>query len=317
MQKGIKESTYIVDGEKYTKFGTTTPEAVSNALNIKELTLNGNKEQLNFWNQMDYPFLLDKTAVELFRFIIDSGDNDRISTVLKSMVSDRQTLTKSINILQGEINVLDGDIDRIENNLKELEDKNKEAMNLVNLQPKVSRYNILKQIKSKLDNINTQKSDVEGKFNIVSSNLSSIKSNAVNIISIFGNKNTLDSIFIKLHKIISDTSDISEDLNRLKVIKGANDITYNKLNGYMSIKNTIDNIKLKLSEIKLIKLPEVNLDSIKLNSLVLCKNNINDIKDKLVCIDSNESSCKKTIDLYSELLGLFKVCPLCGSELHF
>lgn len=39
LQKG-KDSFYSVDGEKYSKYGTNTPEEVSNALGIRELILN-------------------------------------------------------------------------------------------------------------------------------------------------------------------------------------------------------------------------------------------------------------------------------------
>ena len=42
LQKG-KDSFYMVDGEKYSKYGTNTPEEVSKVLGIKELVLNGNK----------------------------------------------------------------------------------------------------------------------------------------------------------------------------------------------------------------------------------------------------------------------------------
>ena len=111
LQKSVKDSVYIIDGEKYTKFGTSTPEAVYNALNIKELVLNGNKEQLNFWDQMTYPFLLDRSGVELFRFIVDSGDEDQVSQALKNIVADRQAISKNITILQGSIETIDDEIE--------------------------------------------------------------------------------------------------------------------------------------------------------------------------------------------------------------
>ena len=110
LQKGSKEAVYMVDGEKYTKFGTTTPEPVINSTNIKELTLNGNKEHLNFWEQMEYPFLLDRSPVELFRFIVDSGDDDQITKALKTMVTDRQQISRDIDQMQGSINTVDTEI---------------------------------------------------------------------------------------------------------------------------------------------------------------------------------------------------------------
>lgn len=49
---------------------------------------------------MEYPFLLDKSPIELFRFIIDSGEDDQISKALKDMVSDRQSISKDITSLE-------------------------------------------------------------------------------------------------------------------------------------------------------------------------------------------------------------------------
>lgn len=70
-QKGAS-TMYVVNGEKYNKAGRSTPEEVENALNIRDLVINGNKERLNFWEQMDKPFLLDRSPTDLFRFIVDS-----------------------------------------------------------------------------------------------------------------------------------------------------------------------------------------------------------------------------------------------------
>lgn len=43
---------------------------------------------------MNYPFLLDKSSTELFKFIVDSGDNNKVSVALKNLVKDRQRYRK-------------------------------------------------------------------------------------------------------------------------------------------------------------------------------------------------------------------------------
>lgn len=70
-QKGAS-TTYMVNGERYGKAGREIPPEVSEALDMKELEINGRNERLNFWKQMDKPFLLDRTPTELFRFIVDT-----------------------------------------------------------------------------------------------------------------------------------------------------------------------------------------------------------------------------------------------------
>ena len=70
-QKGAS-TTYMINGKRFGKAGREIPVEVSEALNMRELSVNGKNERLNFWKQMDKPFLLDRTPTELFRFIVDS-----------------------------------------------------------------------------------------------------------------------------------------------------------------------------------------------------------------------------------------------------
>ena len=72
------ETIYLIDGQQYNKPGRAQLNEVNDALDIKQLEINGVNEQLNFWDQMDKPFLLDRTPTELFRFIVDSGKDDNI-----------------------------------------------------------------------------------------------------------------------------------------------------------------------------------------------------------------------------------------------
>ena len=101
-QKG-KNSMYKVDGVTYQKVGRTQLPEVARSLNIRELNLNGSNEQINFWDQMEKPFLLDRSETELFRFIVDSGKDNNIMQASKSLVSDRQSITKEITMIEGMI----------------------------------------------------------------------------------------------------------------------------------------------------------------------------------------------------------------------
>ena len=211
-KKGLKDSIYLVDGEKYTKFGTNTPEVVSNSLNIKELELNGNKEQLNFWDQMDYPFLLNRSGGDLFKFIVDSGDNDQVSKALKSMVSDRQQISKDIDVLQGSINLIDTDIANLSNELESLKDKVDVSNDIISLRPKVLRYTYMNQIKSKLNSIKTEQTDLLNKKDIVDKVYNNYCIIDGSLSDLNSKINVLNDKFIKLSSIIGDLSDIEESL---------------------------------------------------------------------------------------------------------
>ena len=230
LQKGMKESVYMVDGEKYTKFGTTTPEAVSNALNIKELTLNGNKEQLNFWDQMNYPFLLDKSAVELFRFIIDSGDNDQISKALKSMVSDRQGLSKEIDQLQGSINTVDQDIELLEKNIEQAGPILEACTKVLELQVQVAKLNRLKEIKNQLQLIESQKTELKDKYDLSISTVKLWRDFQGALKPVLERFIDLRGKFIRLHNLIGDMADLDENRAILESIKNLKPIDTTKLN---------------------------------------------------------------------------------------
>ena len=319
LQKSNKDSVYLIDGEKYTKFGTTTPEAVSKALNIKELTLNGNKEQLNFWDQMNYPFLLDRTAVELFRFIIDSGDDDQISKALKNMVSDRQQISKDINILQGSINSVDNRL----NSLKEDLDKSKSiidaANSIIDLQVKVAKLNSMKFIKTSLDNIKQNEQLVKPKLDKSKIEFDNLEQLNYSLNLLNQRYNTLSDILIKLDNIIGSESDINERLVKINRIFNIDLSKTSKLFRMKEIFKTINYINDRKNELE--KHPhdfyDINIDEyrIKLNSLKEISRNLDLINEKNTENSKTLENIDVKLDEIIKLKGLFDICPVCGSTI--
>ena len=319
LQKGLKESVYLVDGEKYTKFGTTTPPVVSNALNIKELVLNGNKEQLNFWDQMNYPFLLDKTPVELFRFIIDSGDSDKISQVLKDMVSDRQVISKEIDQLQGSINLIDTDIDTYEKQLEVAKPIIEACNNIIALQDRISRLNSLKTIKTNLDNISQQVELINNNEKRLEANLN-IWSNFNQSIKIMSQKhNILKDTFIRLHTIIGDLSDSEEKLLDLAKIKDLDIIDVSGLVSMKNIHQDIITIRSKLESLDTVSIINYTGSKDDIDKLFLLKSyqlaGIN-IHKKYTEYDKALSEASANKDKFIEFKKLFDICPVCGQKIH-
>lgn len=319
LQKGLKESVYLVDGEKYTKFGTTTPPVVSNTLNIKELVLNGNKEQLNFWDQMNYPFLLDKTPVELFRFIIDSGDSDKISQVLKDMVSDRQVISKEIDQLQGSINLIDTDIDTYEKQLEVAKPIIEACNNIIALQDRISRLNSLKTVKTNLDNISQQVELINNNEKRLEANLN-IWSNFNQSIKIMSQKhNILKDTFIRLHTIIGDLSDSEEKLLDLAKVKDLDIIDVSGLVSMKNIHQDIITIRSKLESLDTISIINYTGSKDDIDKLFLLKNyqlaGINTYK-KYTEYDKALSEASANKDKFIEFKKLFDICPVCGQKIH-
>ena len=319
LQKGLKESVYFVDGQKYTKFGTTTPPAVSEALNLKELVLNGNKEQLNFWDQMEYPFLLDKSSVELFRFIIDAGENDQISQVLKSMVSDRQGISKEIDQLQGSLNLLDLDIDNYTNQLKAAKPILEAADKIIELQSKVATLNLLKESKKNLEELTKQKETLSKNY-IKSFNTLKIYREFYQAYKVDSDRlNDLKNMFSNLHLLIGDLSDVDYNLIKLSRVKNLPSLNTQNLLRLKDLSNTINNIIEHKNNLRIKPVIKFNYSKKKLDTLNLLKSindNILDDKDTKNKYKIKIETIKTDIINYKEYKNLFDICPVCGSKLN-
>lgn len=112
-----KNTKYKVDNEIFEKIGVNQLEQVATALNIKEVVLGGEKVRLNFSSQFSYPFLLDKTPGQLYKFIVDSAESESLSDVLKDMAKDIKDLDKSIIQNEAQIDILNKQKASLENKL--------------------------------------------------------------------------------------------------------------------------------------------------------------------------------------------------------
>lgn len=112
-----KNTKYKVDNEIFEKIGVNQLEQVATALNIKEVVLGGEKVKLNFSSQFSYPFLLDKTPGQLYKFIVDSAESESLSDVLKDMAKDIKDLDKSIIQNEAQIDILNKQKANLENKL--------------------------------------------------------------------------------------------------------------------------------------------------------------------------------------------------------
>ena len=324
-QKKEGSSKYLVDDKSYSKFGLSTPEEVSIALNIRELILNGNKVQLNFWNQMDKPFLLDKSAGELFKFILDSGENDQLSSVLKAMVTDRQSLNKEADNLQGQITALEDSIDKQQKESDKLVPVIEKANNLID---KKSRYDELNKLKELIQNyfiLDKRIEEHETSLKIIKDkekiynklNLKLFK-NKLDINKDIEDYNQNETQILNVYNDIVNTQNMLDILNRLKL----SELSYliNKIDEYKIILNDIEkysDVILKLTK----AIPSKTLvDKI---PLVENRNKIFDIIEKLYSFSEREfeilnelENLESSYNKIKEIEKLFKVCPLCGHALE-
>lgn len=323
LQKAPKESAYLIDGERYTKFGVTTPQIIADDLNIRELELNGNKEQLNFWDQMNYPFLLDRTSVELFRFIVDSGDDDQVSKALKDMVVDRKTISRDIDIIQGSINTVDLEIDSYKKQLEESKPIIEACNSIIALQSKVSRLNSMKELNKDIENTNTSIREVDLDLSNIDKDLSNINP-VLNSIKLKVDKlNIIKDIYLMLTKINKDKENIDIDLNKINKIANYKSISTDRRNQLLEIYNNINSIKDQENttnkDIELQnKYTNINIEDKvdKLDKYKSISNTIDLIRNDLHKLDEDIKYNNDELNLYNSYSDLFDICPLCGSKLH-
>ena len=83
---------YKVGRAVYQKIGRGQLPVIGEEFGLKEIVVLNSKERLNFWKQMRFPFLLDKTGSQLFEFL--SFSEEGYNVIAKNMKKDLQELVK-------------------------------------------------------------------------------------------------------------------------------------------------------------------------------------------------------------------------------
>ena len=104
--KNEKTAYQFDGGTVQKKVGRNQLSEVSENFNIRDVRMqNGTKMKINFWYQNDKPFLMDKTAGQLYEFLsLSSCDN--YTRVLKTMQTDAKVLDAEIQSISTEIDTL-------------------------------------------------------------------------------------------------------------------------------------------------------------------------------------------------------------------
>ena len=119
-KKGTDKTTYQFDGgEVQQKVGRIQLPEMEQLFNIREVRLQNNQKcRLNFWNQNEKPFLMDKTAGQLYEFLSISYSEKyldalkRMSLDIKDEETETKKLTASIDIVKKELSLKNEILDR-------------------------------------------------------------------------------------------------------------------------------------------------------------------------------------------------------------
>lgn len=284
------KSNYNINGEIYNKIGQTQLLEVADIFNMPEINVGNERFQINFWNQLDKPFLVDKTAYQLFDFISKSKEQEQVDTIKQESDKQVQTYKKSV-----EYNYML--IDRYNKELinKDIITKNLKNLDKFNTKTLEEAVNVLTKTINSLSIINNLNS--------------TIKSIEINLTTINENLNKLYELYTKADKLLKDYSSTEELFMELELLDHtiyscSRVLDTSKLSFYISIKNKL--------EIKFNELEELT------NLLDVIIELLNEYKAIDVNIKTNNKEIKdlnNQIKLLNKELDSYKVCPLCNSSL--
>ena len=279
------KSIYKVDNEVYSKVGRGQPQFVSDLFNIHEVELLRDKVCLNFWDQMQLPFLTDKSATDPYEFLTLDKNTDSYRKVYKQMRDDFSSMEKEKTQLQAELDVLKSDTVKIEKQLSSFGDFDF-------LLTEVLSFSTQQERKDSLILWFTETGCIYRQIVSLQKELFSLSS-----------LSSLDTFY-------SSFSTDSESFSLLSSL----------LSGILSLSSKIEQSTLLLSSLLSLDSLFKSFDflteqSVSLPLLRSFVESLSSLSSEISSLSSSLSSLSSEISQVTEELNQFDVCPLCGSEL--
>lgn len=339
---------YKINNELYQKVGRVQLPEVSDLLKIQEVEVEDIKVRLNFVKQMSFPFLLDKTPTQLFKFIAGAVD-ERIFEALANMRKDLQNLNKEINYISGSLENAKTTLINEKEKITYLEDYLPYAKKIVSIKESVDNLNKLEkyissyELEEKQIKINESKiNKVSEVLNILSSKTSKNQSNLDNLISLNtyitnynNNQNEVVShnnnlLKIQGNKVLNFPDKKIE--GQIQELKSNFNLIYTinqKIKNYVGEQNIINKIEEELSlngkkkSVIDSAFSKDKSDSIKnLNELNALKEQLevllSDFKreeNKYIKLEKEHEDIVKKSEVLEGKLNQYDVCPFCGNKI--
>ena len=337
--KGEK-SYYIVNGETYSKIGRQPVQAVTDAFNIGDVEINGEKVNFNCNLQFATPFLILGSQSTLYNVLTYRSTFD-IASINDYYNADLRTNHNEINANNKLKAQLQSNLESLQTQEKQLKPIEDIYSNYITYKHNLEKLNDIKSVQSRLECIN----DLSDKIVKLESLLSSINNAMKYTKSLYDirtyndtvNKHSKIIVMIdKSNLLIALYNNVLSDIQRLASLnkyKSLLDQSNDMMNSIQMLNNIIDssqqymNKESFITDITRLKLWLKNNDKCNkiINELDKC-NNINmNIIDDLCIIDDKLKQMNKVNHHINDLddkcqavnneLHKFDVCPLCGSHL--
>ena len=337
--KGEK-SYYIVNGETYSKIGRQPVQAVTDAFNIGDVEINGEKVNFNCNLQFATPFLILGSQSTLYNVLTYRSTFD-IASINDYYNTDLRTNHNEINANNKLKSQLQSNLESLQIQEKQLKPIEDIYSNYITYKHNLEKLNDIKSVQSRLECIN----DLSDKIIKLESLLSSINNAMKYTKSLYDIRtyndtvNNHSKIIVMIDKsnlLIALYNNVLSDIQRLASLnkyKSLLDQSNDMMNSIQMLNNIIYssqqymNKESFITDITRLKLLLKNNDKCNkiINELDKC-NNINmNIIDDLCIIDDKLKQMNKVNHHINDLddkcqavnneLHKFDVCPLCGSHL--
>ena len=319
-QKGAN-SAYKIDGVPMSKIGRTQIQEVADALQIRELNLNGSNEEINFLDQMEKPFLLDRTETELFRFIVDSGKDSNVTLALKAITQDRQQITRDITTTEGKLELIESQIKEQEAKLKGSEAKLSLFQSVIDLGPKITRSKELSVLRTNLIN---QLVSLKGLREVNDNNTKLTEKIAPSIEKIGSAVKKQELLGLILNNVTKTNTELDQQKEKqAKLSKVDGTALIELVDKWKKIKEVSGehfSIDKELAELKAKTYPEVSSDfDNKIKDYKTLSEILDNIKSYKSQLESQKLSLETTVEeleASQKEINDLGVCPMCGKPLH-
>ena len=282
-----KPASYIIDGREINKVGSTQLPEVSEALNMSEIDVDGDRVRLNFWKQFDYPFLVGKTPAQLFNFISKSREQEVLTVLQDDTDVTTKEVSKLINSTQAQVDLKTRDIASIESELNNID------LTSIDLE-KITKFNTL------LNKVNSAREEIEQSEQLLD------KINAA-LVSNIRRADSIKSIMKEIEESIKVVTTYETYLDKTIWCRVYSENLLEKT----EVKSTLDN-KLKSLE-SLIE--SINTCTSKIDLYEAAQNKriklFNDIYSIIKQLETEKDNHKKVLEELSKI----DICPLCGQDI--
>ena len=320
LQKGTN-NIYKIDGQTINKIGRTQLEEVAKALNIKELNLNGTNEQINFLDQMEKPFLLDRSETELFRFIVDSGKDNNITSALKSITQDRQQITRDITLTEGKLQALEQDTEKKKLELANSKDKLDVCERVIAIGPKIQRVKEITKLKETFEQDNEQLLKSTKLLENTTSIINKVESPVTKINNIVKKSNLISQLIKDYREKSNSIKVLEEKISSLSVFKDSNlSKSFEKYKLLSELISSVNEANSELKQANSVVVPEFKSD---IKQKLELSNTLRDLVLRLSTNKKARAELEEQIEQeeiqireLKESINKVGICPTCGRPLH-